>query len=58
LAYHTQKFINSLAPDDISELSDDVYGITNVTLRQCYVHSEAKYGRLDQSDFDKIFATL
>ena len=58
LAYLTQKFINSLAPDDISELSDDVYGMMNVTLRQCYVHSEAKYGRLDQSDFDKIFETL
>jgi len=30
----------------------------NVTLRQCFVHSEMKYGRLDQSDFDKIFDTL
>jgi hypothetical protein len=58
LAYLTQKFINSLAPDDISELSDDVYGMMNVTLRQCFVHSEMKYGRLDQSDFDKIFDTL
>ena len=58
LAYLTQKFINSLAPDDISELSDEVYGMMNVTLRQCYVHSEGKYGRLDQSDFDKIFETL
>eukprot|EP01036_Dinobryon_divergens_P033650 gene33650-43487_t len=58
LAYLTQKFINSFAPDDISELSDDVYGMMNVTLRQCYVHSEAKYARLDQSDFDKIFETL
>ena len=58
LAYLTQKFINSFAPDDISELSDDVYGMMNVTLRQCYVHSENKYGRLDQSDFDKIFETL
>ena len=58
LAYLTQKFINSLAPDDISELSDDVYGMMNVTLRQCFVHAETKYGRLDQSDFDKIFETL
>ena len=58
LAYLTQKFINSFAPDDISELSDDVHGMMNVTLRQCYVHSENKYGRLDQSDFDKIFETL
>lgn len=58
LAYLTQKFINSFAPDDISELSDAVYGMMNVTLRECYVHSEAKYGRLDQSDFDKIFETL
>eukprot|EP01035_Chromulina_nebulosa_P031408 gene31408-41875_t len=58
LAYLTQKFINSFAPDDISELSDDVYGMMNVTLRQCYVHSKNKYGRLDQSDFDKIFETL
>ena len=59
LAYLTQKFINSLAPDDISELSDYVYGMMNVTLlRQCYVHSEAKYGRLDQFDFEKIFKTL
>eukprot|EP01035_Chromulina_nebulosa_P029014 gene29014-38388_t len=57
-SYLTQTFINSFAPDDISELSDDVYGMMNVTLRQCYVHSEAKYGRLDQSDFDKIFETL
>ena len=39
LAYLTQKFINSLAPDDISELSDDVYGMMNVTLRQCFVHA-------------------
>ena len=58
LASLTQKFINSFAPDDISELSHDVYGMMNVTLRECYVHSEAKYGRLDQSDFDKIFETL
>jgi hypothetical protein len=58
LAQLTQKFINSFAPDDISELSHDVYGMVNVTLRECYVHSEAKYGRLDQSDFDKIFETL
>ena len=59
LAHLTQKFINSFAPDDISELSDDVvYGIQNVSLRQCYIHSETKYGRLDQSDFDKIFETL
>ena len=58
LAYLTQKFINSFAPDDISELSNDVYGMMNVTLRECYVHSERKYGRLDQSDFDKIFETL
>ena len=58
LAHLTQKFINSFAPDDISELSDDVYGMMNVSLRQCYIHSEMKYGRLDQSDFDKIFETL
>ena len=58
LAQLTQKFINSFAPDDISELSHDVYGMMNVTLRECFVHSEAKYGRLDQSDFDKIFETL
>ena len=58
LASLTQKFINSLAPDDISELSDDVYGMMNVTLRQLFEHSELKYGRLDQSDFDKIFETL
>eukprot|EP01036_Dinobryon_divergens_P039866 gene39866-52619_t len=58
LAHLTQKFINSFAPDDISELSDDVYGMMNVSLRQCYIHSETKYGRLDQSDFDKIFETL
>ncbi len=59
LAYLTKKFINSLvAPDDISELSDDVYGMMNVTLRQLFEHSELKYGRLDQSDFDKIFETL
>ena len=59
LAHLTQKkFINSFFPDDISELSHDVYGILNVTLCKCYVHYEARYGRLDQSVFDKILETL
>jgi hypothetical protein len=30
----------------------------NVTLREIFEHAEFKYGRLDQSDFDKIFETL
>jgi hypothetical protein len=42
IAAITRKFINSLAPDDISELSDNLYGMMNVTLRQLFLHTEAK----------------
>ena len=38
-----RKFINFLAPDDISELSDELNGMMNVTLRQLFLHTEAKY---------------
>ncbi len=58
IAAITRKFINSLAPDDISELSDNLYGMMNVTLRQLFLHTEAKYGVLNQSDFDQIFKKL
>ena len=58
IAAITRKFINSLAPDDISELSDNLYGMMNVTLRQLFLHTEAKYGVLNQSDFDQIFEKL
>jgi hypothetical protein len=58
IAAITRKFINSLAPDDISELSDELYGMMNVTLRQLFLHTEAKYGVLNQSDFDQIFEKL
>ena len=54
IAAITRKFMNSLAPDDISELSDELYGIMNVTLRQLFFHTEGKYGVLNQSDFDQI----
>ena len=54
----TRKFINSLAPDDIPKLSDELYGMMNVTLRQLFLHTEAKYGVLNQSDFDQIFEKL
>ena len=42
IAMITRKFINSLAPDEISELSDELYGMMNVTLRQLFLHTEAK----------------
>jgi len=58
LAAVTRKLINSLAPDDISELSDELYGMMNVTLRQLFFHLENKYGVLNQADFDKIFEQL
>ena len=54
----TRKFINSLPPDDISELSDAIYGMMNVTLRQLFLHTEDKYGVLNQADFDNIFEKL
>ena len=59
IAAITRKFINSIAPDDILELSDALYGMMNVTLRQLFLHTvEAKYGVLNQSDFDQIFEKL
>ena len=58
IAAITRKFINSLAPDDISELSDELYGMMNVTLRQLFLHTEGKYGVLNQSDFGQIFEKL
>jgi len=58
IAAITRKFINSLAPDDISELSDELYGMMNVTLRQLFFHTENKYGVLNQADFDQIFEKL
>ena len=53
-----RKFIISLAPNDISELSDELYVMMNITLRQLFLHTEAKYGVLNQSDFDQIFEKL
>jgi hypothetical protein len=58
IAAITRKLINSLAPDDISEISDNLYGMMNVTLRLLFLHTEAKYGILNQSDFDQIFEKL
>ena len=54
----TRKFVNSLPPDDISELSDELYGMMNVTLQEMFAHTERKYGILNQSDFDQIFDQL
>ena len=48
IAANTRKFINSLAPDDVSELSGELYGMMNVTLRQLFLHAKAKYIRRPQ----------
>ena len=58
IAEFTRKFNNSLPQDDISELSHELYGTMNVTLRQFFAHTERKYGILNQADFDHIFDTL
>jgi len=58
LAQLTRKVINTLASDDISVLSIGDEGMMNVTLREIFAHMEAKYGVLNQADFDKIFEKL
>ena len=49
IAEFTRKFNNSLPQDDISELSHELYGTMNVTLRQFFAHTERKYGILNQA---------
>jgi hypothetical protein len=50
--------INSTPDDDISEMSDPVYGMILVTLQEIFTHVEIKHGTLNQEDLELIYATL
>ena len=50
--------IESLASDDISELSDLTYGMMLVTCQAILTHAARKYGTLNQEDFETIHSQL
>jgi hypothetical protein len=50
--------INSAPDDDISEMSDPIYGMMLVTLQEIFTHVEIKHGTLNQEDLEVIYATL
>lgn len=54
----TAKLINSIPDADISELSDDTWGMLSVTCAQIYTHLQTKYNVLNQEDFDTITTRL
>ena len=50
--------IDSLPSDDISELSDLIYGMMLVTCRAILTHAARKYGTLNQEDFETIHSQM
>lgn len=54
----THKLINSIPSADISVLSDDRWGMLNVTAAQIYAHIQPKYSVLNATDFESIYLRL